>query len=69
MKENAYLAILSEGLGKAMPVLPYVVFLLVFVLALKVLEAKFGRRKRGRWQRSSRWEQGKDQRARMFALD
>lgn len=36
--------------------LPYLIFLGVFVIALKWLEEKFSPKKRGRWRRSSRWD-------------
>src|SRR5687768_2904215 len=51
--ENPYLSMLWSALSQSAPLL---LLLLVFVIAVKVLEAKFGRKKRGRWQRSSRWD-------------
>lgn len=33
----------------------FLIFVVVFVVALTVLEAKFSTKKRGRWRRSSRW--------------
>ena len=49
-----FLAMLWSALMQA---LPYLVFLAAFVIALKVLEAKFMPKKR-RWRRSSRWDKG-----------
>jgi hypothetical protein len=66
--ENPYLAMLWEALGHLGPVVPYLLFLLVFGLAVKVLEAKYGRRKRGRWQRSSRSDQANEFRSRHDAF-
>jgi hypothetical protein len=56
--ENPYLTMLWDGLAGLAPVAPYFVGLLVFILALKVLEAKFGRKKRGRWRGKRDWRSG-----------
>ena len=53
---NEYLAMMKGGLGHAAEWLPYFVGILAFIFALNFLEAKFGRKKRGRWRRSSRWK-------------
>ena len=54
--ENPFISMLSDTFARALPALPYFIGILVFIFALKVLEAKFGRRKRRRWRRSSNWE-------------
>lgn len=53
--ENPYTSMLWDGFAQVIPVLPYFIFILAFIFALTVLEAKFGRKKRGRWRRSSDW--------------
>ena len=55
--ENPFLAMLWSAVSQLAPYLPWFIGALVFVFALKVLEAKFGRKKRGGWQRrgSRRW--------------
>jgi hypothetical protein len=52
--ENPYLAMLWSAVSQNAS---FLIFLLVFVIALKVLEAKFMPKKR-RWRRSSRWHKG-----------
>src|SRR5687768_18543965 len=42
------------------------IFLLVVVIAFKVLEAKLGRRKGGRWRRSARWDASRRDKALPF---
>ena len=42
-----------------MQALPYLIFLGVFLVAFKWLEAKFSPKKRGRWRRSSRWDRSR----------
>jgi hypothetical protein len=37
----------------------FLIFVVVFVVALTVLEAKFNTKKRGRWRRSSRWDKSR----------
>jgi hypothetical protein len=53
--ENPYLSMLGSALSEALRALPYFVGILAFIFAFYVLEAKFGRQKRGRWRRTSRW--------------
>jgi len=50
--ENPYIAMLWNAFVQA---LPYLVFLAAFLIALKLLEAKFSPKKRGRWRRASGW--------------
>lgn len=49
--QNPYLEMLSRALSHVAPLLPLFIFALVFVVALKLLEAKFSRKKRGRGRR------------------
>ena len=60
--ENPYISMLGSAASDLMPALPYFVGILVFIFALKLLEAKFGR-KRGRWAHRNRstWQQGRFQ--------
>src|SRR5688572_17398469 len=50
--ENPYLSMLQSALWQLVPYIPYLGGLLVFALALKVLEPTLGRKKRHRWSRS-----------------
>lgn len=52
--ENPYLSMLWNALSGNASLL---IFLFVFLIAFKVVEAKFGRKRRGRWRRSNRWQQ------------
>ena len=60
--ENPYLSMLWSALSQNAS---FLIFLLVFVVALKVLEAKFMPKKR-RWRRSSRWDKG--ERGKLYSL-
>ena len=57
--ENPYNEMLWSALEPLRPVLPYFIGLVAFVIALKVLEAKFGSKKGGRWRRSPDWRKGR----------
>lgn len=57
--KNPYLSMLESAFGQLAPLIPYLVGLLAFVVAFRVLEAKFARTKRGGWRRSSNWRRGR----------
>ena len=53
--QNDYLEILGLGLSQSSGLLLVLVFAFVFIISLKLLDAKFNRKKRGRWRRSPGW--------------
>ena len=54
--DNPYLSMLWSAFEKVAPSLFYMFLIVAFIVAMKVLEAKFGRKKGGPWRRSARWQ-------------
>jgi hypothetical protein len=56
--DNPFIGMLWGAFGEVKPMLPYFIGIVAFILALKVLEAKFQRKKRRGWQRRGEGQRG-----------